>query len=313
VNTDITFEEIFTQAKTMGWDDCGITEARVAEADVAFYKEWVDGGKHGSLSYMENAVRCDPQAFFPGAKTALIFVTYYRQEKVPFRPDKGVVASYARGRDYHNIHRKRLKRFIRWLEERSGVEDVARGFSDSAPVMERALASQAGLGWMGKNTLLIHRRFGTFFLLSGLFTRLDIPHRRMEDTRFPRCGSCTRCLDACPTQALAPYKIDGARCLSYFLIESKEAVPDWVAQANPGYIFGCDDCQNVCPHNVRPPLSTAEEFQSEQGIGPYIGEDELALMEAEPEALFGTPLNRRGVNGLRLSWESLGERRVDLD
>ena len=305
METDITFQEIFDKARELGWDDAGVTAARIPESDLESYKRWVAEGKHGNLSYMENAVRCDPEAFFPGARTAILFVSNYKQEPVPFREDKGVVASYARGRDYHNIHRKRLKKFITWLEERSGIPDVARGFSDSAPVLERALASQAGLGWMGKNTLLIHRRFGTFFLLSGLMTKLDLPYPKLHDTRFPRCGTCTRCIDACPTQAIQSYSMNGSQCLSYYLIESKDPIPPEIAQKNPGYIFGCDICQNVCPHNVRSPLSSAPEFQPSSGIGPYIGSEELAEIEANPESLYGTPLNRRGAHGLRLTWDSL--------
>ena len=157
---------------------------------------------------MENQVRCHPQQLLPGAKTALIFVSYYKQEPLQFRPDAGLVASYARGRDYLNhVHRKRLKKIIRWLEERSGQTDIAKGFSDSKPVLEKALAVQAGLGWFGKNTLLIHRQFGTFTPPSGLFTTLDIG-TPVQALRLPRCGSSTPCLDACPTQALVtPYTL----------------------------------------------------------------------------------------------------------
>ncbi len=244
-------------------------------------------------------MRCDPEQLLPGAKTAILFVSYYKQEKLPFKENAGLIASYARGRDYHHLHKKRLKKFIQWLEERSGFTGIARGFSDSAPVLEKALAAQAGLGWFGKNTLLIHRRFGTFFLLSGLFTTLEI-EATLKEIHLPRCGSCRRCLDACPTGAIvSPYNLDATKCLSYHLIESKQPPPSEIT--NPGYAFGCDICQDVCPHNVRTPLSLDPAFSPTSG--PYLtleGLDNLV-----PEALHGTPLQRRGLAGLKSTLEKL--------
>ena len=301
----ITVEEIKQQALKVGWDDVGVTAAHVPEEDIASFRQWLKKQYHANLQYMENQLRCFPQQFFPGAQTAIIFVTYYKQTKQDFRQDAGLIASYARGRDYHNVHRKRLKKFIRWLEERSGKKNIARGFTDSAPVLEKALAVQAGLGWFGKNTLLIHRKFGTFTLLSGLFTSLEIPTKTMS-MRLPRCGSCTKCIDACPTQALvSPYQLDAGRCLSYHLIESKQEIPVKVREQNPGYIFGCDICQDVCPHNARKQLSQSPYFQPEKGMGVYITPEEVDQMQEHPEKLYGTPLTRKGVRGLRQNIESI--------
>lgn len=295
----ISLENIRDKASELGWDDVGITDASVPEADIVAYKEWLKEGLAADLTYMENQVRINPEALFPGAKSAIIFVSYYKQEKEPFTQDKGVIASYARGKDYHSIHRKRLKKFIAWLEAKSGQKDICKGFSDSSPVLEKALAVKAGLGWFGKNTLLIHRKFGTFTLLSGLFTSLALPTTTALNLRLPRCGTCTRCLDACPTQALiSPYKLDAARCLSYHLIESKNAIPDEIAKKNPGYVFGCDICQDVCPHNVKKNISTSEDFSAKIGIGPHLDADKLRIIQDHPEKLFGTPLQRRKVEGL---------------
>ncbi len=255
---------------------------------------------------MENQIRCAPEKIFPTAKTAVIFVTHYKQQQQEFRKDAGLIASYARGKDYHNVHRKRLKKMIRWMEERCEKTEIARGFSDSAPVLEKALAVQAGLGWFGKNTLLIHRRFGTFTLLSGLFTSLNIPFTGTKDLRLPKCGSCQRCLDACPTQALvSPYQLDATRCLSYHLIESKTDVPETIRQQNPGYAFGCDICQDVCPHNVRPQLAEHSEFMPDSGIGTYISLEEIDQLDQRLDSLHGNPLKRRGLRGLRLTLESM--------
>lgn len=300
----ISFEEVQQKALSLGWSDVGITPARISEADIKSYLEWIEKGQHADLAYMENRLRCYPEQLLPGAKTAIIFVTYYKQEKMQ-SGDAGLVASYARGRDYHHLHRKRLKKFILWLEERCGEKGIAKGFSDSTPVLEKALAVQAGLGWFGKNTLLIHRKFGTFTLLSGLFTTLEIKETALE-MRLPKCGSCNRCVDACPTQALiAPYQLNAAKCLSYHLIESKNEIPEEIQRKNPGYIFGCDICQDVCPHNSRKPLSDAPEFLPSQGSGAYLTKENLQHLKDHPEELFGTPLQRRGVDGLSYTAHTL--------
>ena len=301
----ITFEEIKEKALQLGWNDVGMTPAKIPEEDIKSYMEWLQKGKHGDLAYMENTMRCSPQELFPGAKTAIIFVTYYKQEKIPFRSDAGLIASYARGRDYHHVHRKRLKKFILWLEERVGQQHIAKGFSDSSPILEKALAVQAGLGWFGKNTLLIHRRYGTFTLLSGVLTSLEFS-TAVTELRLPRCGSCQRCIDACPTQAItSPYHLDAAKCLSYHLIESKKEIPEEIIRQNPGYVFGCDICQDVCPHNIRTTISLTPEFSPEVGNGIYLSEESIEELEKKPERLFGTPLQRRGIAGLRHSIEKL--------
>jgi epoxyqueuosine reductase len=301
----ITFEEIKNQALALGWDDVGVTIPTIPEADIASYREWLANGHQASLGYMENEIRCHSEQLLPNAKTAIIFVSYYKQEPLPFKKDAGLIASYARGRDYHHVHRKRLKKFIQWLEKSAGQEGIAKGFSDSSPILEKALAVQAGLGFFGKNTLLIHREFGTFLLLSGVLTTLEIEARVMQ-THLPRCGQCTRCLDACPTQALiSPYTLDAAKCLSFHLIESKSSIPEEITKKNPGYIFGCDICQDVCPHNARKKASTTKEFTQEVGIGNYLTLETTEELTAQPEKLFGTPLQRRGALGLQANLQTL--------
>ncbi len=301
----ITRQEILEQALNLGWDDAGVTQARIPEEDIQAYRSWISSQQHGALAYMENEIRCYPEALLPGAKTAILFISYYKQPSIPLEKGKGVIASYARGRDYHHLHRKRLKRFIAWLEERAGEKGIAKGFSDSTPIMEKALAVQAGLGWFGKNTLLIHRRFGTYTLLSGVLTTLEFSEATIE-LRLPRCGVCRRCLDACPTQAfIAPYQLDARRCLSYHLIESKEPIPAEIQKKNPGYIFGCDICQEVCPHNWRKPTSSTEAFSPEMGVGAELSWKKLMELKEHPEQLFGTPLQRRGVLGLQHTAETL--------
>lgn len=305
---DITLEELRGKALELGWDDMGVTSASIPEADIDSYREWLGKGYQGDLSYMENRIRTAPHELLPGARSAILFITYYKQPRQEFEPGKGIIASYARGRDYHHIHRKRLKKFISWLEERSDQPGTAKGFSDSTPILEKALAAQAGLGWFGKNTLLIHRRFGTFFLLSGILTTLDLPHTDKEglDLRLPKCGTCNRCLEACPTQALvSPYQLDARRCLSYHLIESKKEIPDDIRELNPGYVFGCDICQDVCPHNARREPSKLKDFDPECGMGTHLGQEMMGEIMEQPEMLFGTPLQRKGAQGLHANFLSL--------
>jgi len=300
MNVDVPLDAIRHKSKELGFDDVGVCEAKIPEEDIEAYLSWLRNNYQGDLSYMENQIRCDPVQIFPNAKSAIIFVTSYKQEKKPFVNGSGLIASYARGRDYHHVHRSRLKKMILWLEEYTGKSEIARGFSDSVPVLEKALAVKAGLGWFGKNTLLIHRKLGTFTLLSGIFTSLNIPYTTVLNPRLPRCGTCNKCIDACPTQAIiSPYTLDAKKCLSYHLIESKKEIPEDIRKKNPGYIFGCDICQDVCPHNVRPPLAESQDFRPEKGMGVYLNIDDLAQLEQTPEKLFGTPLKRRGLPGLK--------------
>lgn len=298
-------QDLCAEARALGWDDVGIARAEIPQSDLKALKSWLQKGYHGALSYMENEARFTPEALLPGAKTAVICVSYYKQPNIPLTPGLGLVASYARGRDYHHVHRRRLKHLISWLEKKTEQQGIARGFSDAAPVLEKALAVQAGLGWFGKNTLLIHRRFGTYLLLAGILTTLELPcHAPVA--AMPRCGTCSRCIDACPTGALvAPYSLDATKCLSYHLIESKTEIPSEIKRLNPGYVFGCDICQQVCPHNALKPVSLCKDFSPEIGVGPYLSWEVLHRLEACPSDLFGTPLQRRKVEGLRYNLECL--------
>jgi epoxyqueuosine reductase len=305
----ISLEDIREKALTLGWHDVGVTTAQVPEEDAAAYLSWVEQGYHGEMRYMERAdQRCDMEDFFPRAKSVVIFVSSYRQETLPFRDDAGLIASYARGRDYHNVYRKRLKKMVAWLEEISSVEGCARGFSDTAPVLERAFAVKAGMGFFGKNNLFIHKKLGSFVLLAGVVTMLEIEGTDIDHGRRKNhCGTCSKCIEACPGEALlAPYRLDARRCLAYHLIESKKPLPRDLAEKNPGYIFGCDICQDVCPHNAKKDLLCDEQFLPGKGRGAYLTEDELVAIQEQPERLHGTPLQRQGAELLRAKFPQKG-------
>lgn len=293
----LSSHEIIQAGLRLGFDDVGLCAAHIPAIDIEAWRAWLDQGYHGDLQYMEQDLRSTPSKLLDGAKTAIVFVTFYKQPDLPYPdPGKGLVASYARGKDYHHLHRKRLKKFVLWLQSNTESTIKSRGFSDSAPLLEKALAVQAGLGWFGKNTLLIHRKFGTYTLLSVCLTTLEVPLLSTGSLRLPKCGSCRRCIDACPTKALHDYVLDARRCLSYHTIESKKIIPDEIAKANPGFIFGCDICQQVCPHNIRTALSDEQYFAPSQGLGAYLSHEELVNM---PDSqLWGTPLQRRKREGL---------------
>lgn len=303
----LPWELVRTTCLSLGWDDAGVTDPNLNARDIAAYERWLASGHHGRLHYMENRVRTDPSRLLHHVRSIILLVTRYKQPWHPFQKGQGLIASYARGRDYHRLHRKRLKKLIQWLETRVGETGVALGFSDAHPVMEKALAVKAGLGWLGKNTLLIHRRFGTFILLSGVLTSIHIePPKLTLDYQLPRCGNCSRCIDVCPVGALiAPYVLDANCCLSYHLIESKQRIPPEIAQKNPGYIFGCDLCQDVCPHNQKIPPCCPPELAETAGLGPYQSEEALRKIAENPSLLFGTPLQRRGIHGLLHTLETL--------
>ena len=214
---------------------------------------WVAAGKHGGMSWLADTVeqRLDPNRVLPGAESVVMVADFYARRgetAEPAKPGHGRIARYARGRDYHKVLKRRVQRVCDRVRERY-PDAKTRPFCDTAPVLERELAALCGLGWIGKHSLLIHPTHGSWMLLGGFFTTL-----KLEPTAAPRrepdhCGSCTRCIDACPTNAITPYSIDAQRCISYLTIEDKGTIEPHLAERLDGWIFGCDVCQEVCPHN----------------------------------------------------------------
>lgn len=235
-------------ASELGFSFCGISKADFLEAEAPKLEEWLKRGYHGKMGYLENHFekRLDPTKLVPGAKSVVSLVYNYYPEKDRASNNKPKIAKYAYGQDYHFVVKEKLKEFMSRLQEEIGEVD-GRVFVDSAPVHERAWAAKSGLGWIGKNSLLLNREMGSFFFLAELIIDLELePDGPMKDY----CGTCTACQDACPTDAIpAPYVVDGSRCISYLTIELKDEIPTEFKNKMEGWAFGCDICQDVCPWN----------------------------------------------------------------
>lgn len=236
-------------AAAEGFDYCGIAEAVFMDEDARRLESWLSKGYNGTMAYMERYfdLRTDPTKLVPGAKSVITFMmNYYPSAQQPIDAPK--ISRYAYGEDYHEVIREKLNNLLQKFKEQFG-EINGRGFVDSAPVLERSWAQRSGIGWIGKNGNLISKQSGSFFFLATLITDLELE----PDSPYTKdyCGSCTRCIDACPTEAILPNKvIEASRCISYFTIELKDAlIPEEMEGKFQNWMFGCDVCQEVCPWN----------------------------------------------------------------
>jgi len=236
-------------AARLGFDYCGIAKAEKLDDDAVRLEKWLNKGMHGSMQYMEKYfdLRIDPSKLVPGARSVITLLkNYYPSQQQDVTAPK--ISKYAFGKDYHEVLRKQLTELIESIKETLG-EIHGRGFVDSAPVLERTWAQRSGLGWVGKNGNLINKQSGSFYFIATLITDLELQY----DDPFVKdvCGTCTKCIDACPTDAILPDKVvDGSKCISYFTIELKEMlIPGEVKGKFDNWMFGCDTCQDVCPWN----------------------------------------------------------------
>jgi len=286
------------RAEELGFLACGITDPSPID-DAGRLDRWLASGYAGVMRYLHRQARKrkDPRLIIPGARSVVVVLdNYYDGEPDPGPPPR--LARYARGEDYHRVTRERLEPLADLL--RSHGARIAHTFADSGPVPERALALRAGLGWIGKNTMLIRPGSGSFFFIGTVFTDLSLEQDRGEAA--DHCGSCTRCLDACPTGALVgPRVLDATRCISYLTIEQKGPIPDALAERLEGWVFGCDICNEVCPWNLRfAEQATAAEFESRHALDGAGAELFDEMGEEEFARRFGdTPLERPGLRGMR--------------
>lgn len=283
-----------------GFDQCGIAKAAPLDEDARRLEKWLQHGFHGEMHYMSNhfELRVDPTKLVPGAKSVItLLYNYFPEESQKSSAPK--VAKYAYGEDYHLIIREKLKIFLQSIREKLGNIE-GRGFVDSAPVLERSWAQKSGLGWIGKNGNLINKKMGSFFFIATLITDLelepDIPHAK------DYCGTCSKCVDACPTEAILINKtIDASKCISYFTIELKSKdFPEDLSSKSENWIFGCDICQDVCPWNRFSTPHQQPELQPLKELMQFDIEDWLHLDEERFKIIFKqSPLKRSGFEGIK--------------
>ena len=241
---------IKAKAISLGFESVGIAKARFLEEEANNLEQWLKSGYQGEMSYLANNFdkRLDPTKLVEGAKSVIsLSYNYFPDEEKTQRDDSYKIARYAYGQDYHYVVKDKVKELLEYIREEIG-EVGGRAFTDSAPVMERAWAEQSGLGWRGKNSLLLQRNKGSYFFLAELIIDLDLEYDYPFST--DHCGTCTKCIDACPTNAIIDEKtVDGSKCISYFTIELKGAISNSLKDSFEDWMFGCDICQEVCPWN----------------------------------------------------------------
>lgn len=235
------------KAKELGFLSCGISKAVFLEEEAPRLEQWLKENRNGKMQYMENFFdkRLDPTILVPGSKSVVsLLLNYFPEEKQ--RQDTYKISKYAYGRDYHFVIKDKLKTLLDYIQEEIG-EVSGRAFTDSAPVLDKAWAAKSGLGWIGKNSNLLSKKTGSFFFIAELIIDLDLEY---DTPVTDHCGSCTACIDACPTDAIyEPYRVDGSKCISYYTIELKDAIPQSEKGKFEDWMFGCDICQDVCPWN----------------------------------------------------------------
>ncbi len=236
------------EAARLGFAACGISKAGFLEEEASHLEQWLSNDFHGEMRYMENHFdkRLNPSLLVPGSKSVISLMYNYFPEKHQ-NNDSYLISKYAYGQDYHHVIKEKLKELVEEMQLKIG-DFHARIFTDSAPIMERAWAKKSGLGWLGKHSLLISKKKGSFFFLAEIILDLELSYDNPFKT--DHCGSCTKCIDACPTDAILPNNtIDGSKCISYFTIELKEEIPQQFSGHFDDWMFGCDICQDVCPWN----------------------------------------------------------------
>jgi epoxyqueuosine reductase len=301
----VSAAEVKDRARAAGFDLCGVAPAS-AYPELQFFRQWLDSGFAAGMEYLRRSAerRLDVRHVLPSARSVIVLGAIYNVDR-PYStenadPRQAALARYAWGDDYHDVIQDRLDGLVEWLRQRSGESLEARAYVDTGPVQERVYAQYAGLGWIGKNTCLINPELGSWIFLSEIICNLDLDP---DPPGLDRCGACTLCLEACPTDALvAPYVLDSGRCISYLTIENKEGIPASFRDSLGEHAYGCDICQEVCPWNLTPAVARSADaaWQPRPGLdAPRLldlwrrSDDELRTL------LKGSAMKRAGVRRLR--------------
>jgi epoxyqueuosine reductase len=299
--------EIKARARELGFDACGIAPA-AAHPELRFFAEWLSRGYAASMGYLSRSAdtRADVRHVLPSARSVIALATLYNADR-PYstecaNPERAHVARYAWGDDYHEVISRRLDALVAWMHERHPEPFEAAPYVDTGPVQERVYAQRAGIGWIGKNACVINERLGSFVFLAEIICSLPL---EPDPPSLDQCGTCTLCLEACPTGALvAPGVLDSNRCISYLTIEHRGAIPDELVAAVGSHVYGCDVCQEVCPWNGAAPVSDDPSWQPRPAWDRPALVDLLQMDEGRlREALHGSAMKRARVDGLRRNLE----------
>jgi epoxyqueuosine reductase len=303
MSTALSALAIKARARELGFDLCGVAPA-AAHPELAFYREWLERGYAGEMAYLRRSAerRADVRQVVPSAQTVIVTGTLYNTDR-PYSTEcadrgRAQIARYAWGDDYHDVIGRRLEALLSWMRERSSEPFDARAYVDTGPVQERVYAQHAGIGWIGKNTCVINPEIGSWVFLSAIICSLPLD---VDAPSLDQCGSCTLCIEACPTQAIvAPGVLDSTRCISYLTIELRGDLPEPLRAAVGSHVYGCDVCQEVCPWNNSAPRSDDPAWQ------PRAAWDRVDLLtlakrsdDELAEALRGSPMKRTKAQGLR--------------
>ena len=287
------------KALELGFSSCGISKARFLSEEEEKFEKWLSNGYHGTMSYLEKNIdkRLDPRILVPESKSIISLTYNYYPPKKLINKNNFIISKYAYGRDYHKVLKKKLKKLFNNMKEKIGNIE-GRVFVDSAPVHERAWAKLSGLGWIGKNSLLINKDVGSYFFIAEIICDLELEY---DAPVSDRCGNCTRCIDACPTNAITQAQvIDSNKCISYLTIENKNSIPKELKNEMNQSIFGCDICQDICPWNRFSTPHDEKEFLPNQKLKKLRKKDWIELTEETFNRIFeGSAIKRAKYKGLK--------------
>jgi len=286
------------EAKRLGFLSCGISKAGFLEQEAPRLENWLKNNRNGQMAYMENHFdkRLDPTLLVDDGKSVVSLLLNYYPDSTQ-NSESFKISKYAYGQDYHFVIKDKLKEFLHSIQENIG-EVSGRAFVDSAPVLDKAWAAKSGLGWIGKNSNLITQKVGSFYFIAELIIDLELEY---DYAVTDHCGSCTACIDACPTQAIvAPYIVDGSKCISYYTIELKENLPEEMKGKFDEWMFGCDTCQDVCPWNRFSKPHSEPLFNPNQDLLSFTKKDWIEITEETFRTVFkNSPIKRTKFDGLK--------------